>query len=63
MNIKNLKERGESFYQNRMDSVVKYLAEKNFLEEDEGRKIMFGDGQPVITLNYITSMSDVVIQK
>ena len=47
LSIKNLQERGESFYQDRMDNVVKYLTTKGFLEEDDGRKIMFGDGQPV----------------
>lgn len=34
-------ERGESFYQSRMETVVKELASENFLEEDEGRKIMW----------------------
>lgn len=36
-------ERGESFYQSRMESMVKCLEEKGLLEEDEGRKIMWGD--------------------
>lgn len=35
-------ERGESFYQSRMESLVKTLNETGFLEEDEGRKIMWG---------------------
>lgn len=40
-------ERGESFYQSRMNDVVKFLDERNFLEEDEGRKIMWGDKKAV----------------
>lgn len=36
-----LEERGESFYQSRMIDVVKLLESKGFLEEDEGRKIMW----------------------
>jgi len=39
-----IQERGESFYQDRMNSVVKDLTSKNMLEEDEGRKVMFGPG-------------------
>lgn len=35
-------ERGESFYQSRMEAVVKELTEKGLLEEDDGRKIMWG---------------------
>ena len=34
-------ERGESFYNDKMKHVVADLEKKNFLEEDEGRKIMF----------------------
>ncbi|XP_029346570.1 arginine--tRNA ligase, cytoplasmic-like [Acyrthosiphon pisum] len=34
-------ERGESFYQSRMETVVKDLEEKGFLENDDGRKIMW----------------------
>ncbi|KAI5638469.1 tRNA synthetases class I (R) domain-containing protein [Phthorimaea operculella] len=37
--------RGESFYQSRMDTVVKELKEKGLLEEDEGRWIMWGDAK------------------
>jgi len=37
-------ERGESFYQDRMNSVVQDLKKKNLLEEDEGRKVMFAPG-------------------
>lgn len=36
-------ERGESFYQSRMESLVKDLDKRGFLEEDEGRKIMWGN--------------------
>ncbi|KAG5672612.1 hypothetical protein PVAND_002727 [Polypedilum vanderplanki] len=36
-------ERGESFYQSRMESLVKELDEQGLLEEDEGRKIMWGE--------------------
>lgn len=36
-------ERGESFYQKRMETLVKELDERGFLEEDEGRKIMWGE--------------------
>ncbi|XP_014371227.2 arginine--tRNA ligase, cytoplasmic [Papilio machaon] len=36
-------DRGESFYQSRMDAVVKELKDGGFLEEDEGRLIMWGD--------------------
>lgn len=35
-------ERGESFYQSRMESLVKELEAGGWLEEDEGRKIMWG---------------------
>uniref|UniRef100_A0A6P7FYZ3 Probable arginine--tRNA ligase, cytoplasmic n=1 Tax=Diabrotica virgifera virgifera TaxID=50390 RepID=A0A6P7FYZ3_DIAVI len=35
-------ERGESFYQSRMEKVVKELDERGLLELDEGRKVMWG---------------------
>lgn len=35
--------RGESFYQSRMDKIVKELKDKGYLEEDEGRLIMWGN--------------------
>ena len=38
----NLIERGESFYQKRMEAIVKELESKGLLEEDEGRKVMWG---------------------
>lgn len=38
----SLIERGESFYQKRMESIVKELESKGLLEEDEGRKVMWG---------------------
>lgn len=39
----NIIERGESFYQSRMESLVAEFEKRGFLEEDEGRKIMWGD--------------------
>ncbi|XP_011299581.1 arginine--tRNA ligase, cytoplasmic [Fopius arisanus] len=36
-------ERGESFYQKMMEVIVKDLEAKGLLEEDEGRKIMWGE--------------------
>lgn len=35
-------ERGESFYQSRMESIVKELTASGHLEDDDGRKIMWG---------------------
>jgi arginyl-tRNA synthetase len=35
-------ERGESFYQSRMESLIKELNQKGLLVQDEGRKIMWG---------------------
>ncbi|ALC49717.1 Aats-arg [Drosophila busckii] len=40
-----LKERGESFYQSRMLSVVDLLRSKQLLELDEGREIMWQDSE------------------
>jgi len=37
-------ERGESFYQDLMKETVEFLNSKSFLEEDEGRKVMFANG-------------------
>ena len=42
-----LTERGESFYQDRMNQVVKILNKAEVLEEDEGRKIMWAEGQKI----------------
>jgi len=39
-----IQERGESFYQDRMVSIVAELIKQNHLEEDDGRKVMFGPG-------------------
>ncbi|XP_043267978.1 arginine--tRNA ligase, cytoplasmic [Venturia canescens] len=36
-------DRGESFYQTRMEKIVKEMEEGKYLEEDEGRKIMWGE--------------------
>jgi arginyl-tRNA synthetase len=41
LGIRNLVERGESFYHDLMNDVVKDLDSKGLLELDEGRKIMF----------------------
>ncbi|KAM4620810.1 arginine--tRNA ligase, cytoplasmic [Polymixia lowei] len=40
-------ERGESFYQEMMNAVVKELEEKGVVELDEGRKIVFAPGQSI----------------
>ena len=42
-----LTERGESFYQDRMVQVVEHLEKSGVLEEDEGRKIMWAEGQSI----------------
>ncbi|XP_068154457.1 probable arginine--tRNA ligase, cytoplasmic [Drosophila tropicalis] len=39
----NVKERGESFYQSRMLTVVDFLRKQNMLEKDDGREIMWPD--------------------
>ncbi|XP_070161394.1 arginine--tRNA ligase, cytoplasmic [Polyergus mexicanus] len=36
-------ERGESFYQKHMELIVKELESRNLLEEDNGRKVMWGE--------------------
>ncbi|XP_050308145.1 arginine--tRNA ligase, cytoplasmic isoform X2 [Anthonomus grandis grandis] len=36
-------ERGESFYQSRMENIVRELESAGLLQEDEGRKVMWGD--------------------
>lgn len=54
LNVK-LIERGESFYQKRMEAIVKELANAGFLEEDEGRKIMWGENRNGIPLTIIKS--------
>lgn len=38
----SLIERGESFYQKHMEALVEELEAKGLLEEDEGRKVMWG---------------------
>ncbi|XP_053690008.1 probable arginine--tRNA ligase, cytoplasmic [Sabethes cyaneus] len=48
-------ERGESFYQKRMEVIVKELSAKGFLEEDEGRKIMWGENRESIPLTIVKS--------
>ena len=36
-------ERGESFYQDKMNKVVEELSTRGVLEDDNGRKIMWAD--------------------
>ncbi|KAF5269785.1 hypothetical protein FQA39_LY08566 [Lamprigera yunnana] len=48
-------ERGESFYQKQMENIVKELEEKGLLEEDDGRKIMWGPNRDGIPLTIIKS--------
>lgn len=48
-------ERGESFYQDLMNDVVKYLMERGHLEEDDGRKIMFGKKEIPVPLTVVKS--------
>lgn len=51
----SITERGESFYQKMMEKIVIELEKNNFLEEDEGRKIMWGDKKIGIPLTVIKS--------
>lgn len=48
-------ERGESFYQTRMEAIVKDLEQKGLLEEDEGRKIMWSGDDSSIPLTIVKS--------
>ncbi|XP_003706581.1 arginine--tRNA ligase-like protein [Megachile rotundata] len=48
-------ERGESFYQKRMESIVKELELNGLLEDDEGRKVMWGKHDGEIPLTIIKS--------
>ncbi|XP_076289361.1 arginine--tRNA ligase-like protein [Lasioglossum baleicum] len=48
-------ERGESFYQKRMESLVKELESRGLLEEDEGRKVMWSKHENEIPLTIIKS--------
>ena len=41
-------ERGESFYHDKMNAMVKELLELGVLEDDNGRKIMWADKVEVI---------------
>jgi len=41
LGVRGLLERGESFYQSRMPAMVALLEEGGFLEEDDGRRIMW----------------------
>lgn len=51
----NLIERGESFYQKHMEVIVKDLEAKGLLEDDEGRKIMWGKRNSEIPLTIVKS--------
>ncbi|KAK2588218.1 hypothetical protein KPH14_004253 [Odynerus spinipes] len=48
-------ERGESFYQKKMEEVVKDLESRGLLEEDEGRKILWGEDRSGIPFTIIKS--------
>ncbi|XP_014260281.1 arginine--tRNA ligase, cytoplasmic [Cimex lectularius] len=48
-------ERGESFYQTRMEKVVKELEEKGLLTFDEGRYVMFGLEEGMIPMTIVKS--------
>lgn len=50
-----LTERGESFYQSRMIAIVKDLESKGFLDEDEGRKIMWDETKKIVPLTIVKS--------
>ncbi|XP_053673140.1 probable arginine--tRNA ligase, cytoplasmic [Anopheles nili] len=50
-----LTERGESFYQSRMQTIVNDLKKGGFLEEDEGRLIMWGEDRAGIPLTVVKS--------
>ncbi|XP_042230937.1 arginine--tRNA ligase, cytoplasmic-like isoform X2 [Homarus americanus] len=39
--------RGESYYQSRMETLVKQLDDAGFLEQDDGRKVMFAEGADI----------------
>lgn len=42
-----LVERGESFYQSRMQDLVRELEKQSVLKEEEGRKLLFVDGHDI----------------
>uniref|UniRef100_A0A182PMQ6 Probable arginine--tRNA ligase, cytoplasmic n=1 Tax=Anopheles epiroticus TaxID=199890 RepID=A0A182PMQ6_9DIPT len=48
-------ERGESFYQSRMQKIVQELKQAQFLEEDDGRLIMWGEDRSGIPLTVVKS--------
>uniref|UniRef100_A0A182K960 Probable arginine--tRNA ligase, cytoplasmic n=1 Tax=Anopheles christyi TaxID=43041 RepID=A0A182K960_9DIPT len=50
-----LVERGESFYQSRMQKIVDELKQAGFLEADEGRLIMWGEDRAGIPLTVVKS--------
>ena len=46
-------ERGESFYQDKMNEVVQELSKLGVLEEDDGRKIMWAEKIEVSVLKTV----------
>ncbi|XP_046816281.1 arginine--tRNA ligase, cytoplasmic isoform X1 [Vespa crabro] len=48
-------ERGESFYQKKMEELVRELESQNFLEEDMGRKILWGEDHSGIPFTIVKS--------
>lgn len=54
LNVK-LIERGESFYQKQMEELVPFLESKGLLEEDNGRKIMWGEDRNSIPMTIVKS--------
>lgn len=48
-------ERGESFYQKKMEELVKELESQNFLEEDMGRKILWGEDHSGVPFTIVKS--------
>uniref|UniRef100_A0A1I8B2K8 arginine--tRNA ligase n=1 Tax=Meloidogyne hapla TaxID=6305 RepID=A0A1I8B2K8_MELHA len=44
LDVSNLVERGESFYQSRMLSLIKEFEKEGILKEEDGRKLMFIEG-------------------
>lgn len=54
----NLMERGESFYQKHMERLIKELQESGYLEEDDGRMIMWGVDREGIPLTIIKTGTD-----
>ena len=56
-------ERGESFYQDLMKQTVEFLNQKGFLEEDEGRKVMFAKGLQVNSVINLINVTDSLLRE